>query len=267
MKFLDEPASAAAMRHGRWQMVLVIVSFVVVGTLLLVDPDAVGASDGRLTRGINPWSAALVTVVTAWAAVLAGLVVRHRAAIRADPSARTAFATAAVVMAVFPLAPGVLLWSGFGLPASVIGLICLVVALVLNPPRRPSLGEDRSTQSLVKLHTGGLIGITVVGFLCVGAIALTVEGTDDAWSRVQAWTALVGVPLTLWAVALVVVVVRRRRDIADDLVDRSAVRGAGWLSVVVSAVSAMAFTWWAVPGVVAGVVAVASTYRPFARRG
>ncbi|MFC5677736.1 hypothetical protein [Aeromicrobium endophyticum] len=267
MTFLDEPASVAARRHGRWQMVLVIVSLVVIGALLVVDPRAVGASDGRLTRELNPWSATLVTVVTLWAAALLGLVVRHRAAIRADRAARNAFATASVVMAVFPLVPGVLLWFCFGLPASVIGLVCLVVTVSLNPPSRPSLEDDRSTQALARLHTGGLMVITSAGFLCVAAVALTVEGADDAWSRIQALTALVGVPLALWAVLLVVVLVRRRRDVAHDLVDRSAVRGAGWMSVVLSALSAMAFTWWAVPGFVAGVVVVAATYRPFVRRG
>lgn len=226
MTFLDEPAREAALRHGRWQMVLLIVSFAVIGTLLVVDPAAVGASDGELPRTISPWSATLVGLVVAWALVLVGLLVRHRVAIPTDPAARSAFATASVSVLVFPLAPGVLLWFAFGLPASVIGLGCLVATLWLNPPSRPALrgGGDATPASLARLHTSGLLVLTVAGFLGVGAAALALKGSDDAWGTIQPWVAVVGVPLTLWAILLTWVVLRARRDPQHHVGSRAAVR-------------------------------------------
>ena len=264
MKLLDEPAREAALRHGRWQMVLLIVSFAVIGTALLVDPASVGASDGELTRTLTRWSTPPVAAVLLWALALAWLIVRHRAAIRHEAAARNAFVTASVSMLVWPLAPGVLLWSAFGVPASVIGGGCLVATLCLNPP---SLSGDEATPaSLSRLHTRGLLVLTVAGYLGVGAAALGLRGSDDAWGTIQPWLAVIGVPLSLWAALLVWLVIQWRRGRLDGVGSAAAVRSAGWMSVFLSAVSALAFLWWAVPGVVAGLVAVAASSSRRARR-
>lgn len=142
MRLLDEDASSAALRHGRWQMVLFVLGAVVVLVSIVSHPDVFQVEEGEtgdvseLLRAMRPWSTVVVAAITGWAVVFVALLVRHRGAIATDAGARRSFRAASWTQVVVPVLPGWLIWGPLGLPASGIGACCLVATYALaRPPR------------------------------------------------------------------------------------------------------------------------------------
>jgi hypothetical protein len=126
-------AASAALRHGRWQIVIYVAGMIVALVVMLTQPDTVseGVSDRAFQAAQRPWSSIVVGIATAWGLVLAWLIARHCAAIAADRWARAVFRNASLALLVIPVLPGTLLWGRWGWGASAIGLLCLVVTLML----------------------------------------------------------------------------------------------------------------------------------------
>jgi hypothetical protein len=137
MKFLDEPAPAAAQRHGRWQMVLFILGAVTVLVAIVTHPDVFQVEEGEkgdvseLLEVLRPWSTIVIGTITAWALVFVALLARHRRAVAEDASARRSFRAASWTQIIIPVLPGMLIWGRLGLLTSAIGVCCLVATYVM----------------------------------------------------------------------------------------------------------------------------------------
>lgn len=137
MRLLDDDASASALRHGRWQMVLFIAAAVVVLIAIVTHPELFQLEDGEqgdlsdLQAAMRPWSIVAVAAITVWALVFAALVVRHRGELAADAATRRSFRAASWSQIILPVLPGWLIWGPAGLPTAAIGLICLIATYVL----------------------------------------------------------------------------------------------------------------------------------------
>ncbi|MCL3817961.1 hypothetical protein [Aeromicrobium wangtongii] len=141
MTLLDDDAAAAALRHGRWQIVLFIAALVVCLAIMLAHPGLFQLEQGEeaevseLHATLRPWSIVAVGAMTVWALVLPALAARHRHAIATEPAARRSFRTVSTTLIVLPVLPGWLLWGPAGLGAAAIGLVCLVAPSVLARAR------------------------------------------------------------------------------------------------------------------------------------
>jgi hypothetical protein len=112
MSLLSDAASAAALRHGRWQIVLFIAALVLCLGIMIAHPELFQLKEGEeadvseLQATLRPLSIVGVGAMTAWALVLPALAVRHRHALATDPAACRSFRVASATLIVLPVLPG-----------------------------------------------------------------------------------------------------------------------------------------------------------------
>ena len=124
-------AEARALRHGRWQMALLIAALVVFLVRLVPEGDrALGEMSGdEYLDVLRPWTTIVVVAVDLWAAVLVVMLVRAWPTLPGSKAVRSAFLRASSVQMFWPILPGLLIWGWYGLPAGVMGLGCLIPVL------------------------------------------------------------------------------------------------------------------------------------------